>query len=329
VAEALEADPAFTDASVENGDPALFPEGAAFVIVKDVYEVSDARAAEALVRVRTELVPSALASVGGGELVSGDAGAAGDQGIGLAYVGGEVAGSEDFAQIMNDWFPWVVGGVLLVSFLILMLVFRSLAVPAMTLFVNVLSVAAAYGVLVGVFQFGWGASLGFTQVDSIAPWVPLFLFAVLFGLSMDYHVFLLSRVREAFGVTRDARGSIIVGVRTTGALITGAALIMVAVFAGFASGDVSEMSQMGLGLAVAIILDATLVRVVLVPALLALMGARAWTVPGWLAWLPAFAGEGAADGAEDGRAAEEPELALRAAAAVEAEAAAVAVVTRG
>jgi RND superfamily putative drug exporter len=210
---------------------------------------------------------------------------------------------------MSAWFPWVVGGVLLASFLILMVVFRSLAVPAMTLFVNALSVLAAFGVLVGAFQFGWGEAIGFTQVDAIAPWLPLFLFAVLFGLSMDYHVFLLSRVREFFGLHGDARQAVVSGVRVTGALITGAALIMVAVFGGFASGDVSEFSQMGLGLAVAIILDATLVRVVLVPALLALMGARAWSVPSWLAWLPAPAGEGVVG---------EPTLPLREAAHAEA-----------
>lgn len=274
LAAGMEEDPGFADATVQRvGD-------VAFVTARDVFEVSEPEAAQALDRLRTEIVPTTV----------GDSG--------QALVGGEMAGGSEFAQLMSDWFPWVVGGVLLVSFLILMVVFRSLAVPAMTLFVNGLSVAAAYGVLVGTFQFGWGEPLGFTQVDTIAPWLPLFLFAVLFGLSMDYHVFLLSRIQEAHARHGNAREAIITGVRTTGALITGAALIMVAVFGGFASGDVSELSQMGLGLAAAIILDATLVRVVLVPALLARMGERAWTVPSWLAWLPRGGVEGAVEIAE-------------------------------
>jgi RND superfamily putative drug exporter len=271
LAAQIEADPAFADVEIQRAD------GATFVTARDVFEASEVEATEAIDRVRNEHIPATV----------GDAG--------QALVGGESADSVDFSGLMNDWFPWVVTGVLLVSFLILMVVFRSLAVPAMTLFVNALSVAAAYGVLVGTFQFGWGDSLGFTQVDTIAPWLPLFLFAVLFGLSMDYHVFLLSRVKEAHAQHGDPREAIITGVRTTGALITGAALIMVAVFGGFASGDISELSQMGLGLAAAIILDATLVRVVLVPALLTLLGERAWTVPSWLEWLPRGGVEGQVD----------------------------------
>jgi RND superfamily putative drug exporter len=317
LAASMEADEAFTDVVVENGSAAAFPDGAAFVVARDVYEQSEAPALEALDRLRGELVPAALADSGivlrasgtsGGDVAGGTSGGAAARGEVL--VGGAVADSADFSSLMNDWFPWVVGAVLLVSFLILTVVFRSLAVPAMTLFVNALSVAAAYGLLVGTFQFGWGEALGFTQVDTIAPWLPLFLFAVLFGLSMDYHVFLLSRIREDYGTHGDPRRAISTGVRTTGALITGAALIMVAVFAGFASGDLTDLTQTGFGLGVAIILDATLVRVVLVPALLALLGKRAWTVPGWLAWLPAFAGEGAG--------AAQADLTLREAAAGEA-----------
>lgn len=268
-------DPAFADVVVQH------EQDVTFVVARDVFEVSEPEALEALDRLRHDIVPATVGEAG------------------QALLGGDAAESADFSGLMNSWFPWVVSGVLLVSFLILTVVFRSLAVPAMTLFVNGLSVAAAYGVLVGTFQFGWGEAVGFTQVDTIAPWLPLFLFAVLFGLSMDYHVFLLSRVHEAFSRRGNAREAIITGVRTTGALITGAALIMVAVFGGFASGDVSELSQMGLGLAAAIILDATLVRVVLVPALLARMGERAWTVPLWLEWLPRGGAEGHVDAAEE------------------------------
>ena len=146
---------------------------------------------------------------------------------------------------------------------------------------------AAYGLIVLVFQKGVGAEFfGFIQVEVIETWLPLFLFALLFGLSMDYHVFLLSRVRERHQQTGDTPESVSFGLRSTGRLITGAALIMVAVFGGFALGDLAMMQQMGFGLAVAIFLDATLVRCVLVPATMRLLGRRNWYLPKWLAWIP-------------------------------------------
>jgi RND superfamily putative drug exporter len=155
---------------------------------------------------------------------------------------------------------------------------------------NLLSVGASYGLIVLVFQKGIGNKLfGFQQVDVIESWLPLFLFALLFGLSMDYHVFLLSRIREHFQQTGDNTESVSYGLRTTGRLITGAALIMVAVFGGFALGSMTMFQQMGFGLAVAVFLDATLVRCVLVPASMKLLGKYNWYLPKWLSWLPDLA----------------------------------------
>jgi len=159
---------------------------------------------------------------------------------------------------------------------------------------NLLSVGAAYGLLVLVFQKGVGADLlGFQQVDVIDTSLPLFLFAILFGLSMDYHVFLLSRIRERFVQTGDNAEAVAFGLRSTGPLITGAALIMVAVFGGFAMGDLVGMQQFGFGLAVAIFLDATIVRSILVPASMTLLGDWNWYLPSWLEWLPRISIDGA------------------------------------
>ena len=166
------------------------------------------------------------------------------------------------------------------SFVLLMVVFRSLVVPLKAILMNLLSVGAAYGLMVAVFQKGWGADLlGLQKVDFVEAWVPLFLFAVLFGTSMDYHVFLLSRIRERFDQTGDNRESVAFGLRRTGGIITGAALIMVAVFGGFAAGDLVMFQQLGFGLAVAVFLDATIVRCVLVPAAMRLLGDRQLVVP--------------------------------------------------
>ena len=152
---------------------------------------------------------------------------------------------------------------------------------------NLLSVGAAYGLLVLVFQKGFGAELlGFQRTEEIITWLPLFLFAILFGLSMDYHVFLLSRIRESFKKTGNNPEAVSWGIRSTGRLITGAALIMVAVFGGFALGDMVIMQQMGFGLAVAVFMDATIIRMALVPAVMRLLGTRNWYLPKWLRWIP-------------------------------------------
>ena len=203
-------------------------------------------------------------------------------------VAGDTAFWIDFFQVVRDYAPIVFTLVLGMSFLLLTIVFRSIVVAFKSIVMNLLSVGAAYGILVLVFQKGLGTDLlGFQQIDVIMAWLPLFLFAVLFGLSMDYHVFLLSRVRERFDQTQDNAGSVTFGIRTTGRLITGAALIMVAVFSGFAfSGSLVDLQQFGFGMGVAILLDATLVRMVLVPSAMKLLGKWNWYLPRWLSWLP-------------------------------------------
>jgi RND superfamily putative drug exporter len=200
---------------------------------------------------------------------------------------GQTAFILDFNQITNDYTPWVFGVVLSLSFVILMVAFRSIVIPATAILMNMLSVGAAYGLMVLVFQKGIGASLfGFQKVEMIETWLPIFLFALLFGLSMDYHVFLLSRIREKFQQTKNNTEAVSFGLRSTGKLITGAALIMVAVFGGFALGDMVMFQQMGFGLAVAVFLDATLIRTILVPATMKLLGKYNWYLPRWLNWIP-------------------------------------------
>jgi RND superfamily putative drug exporter len=202
-------------------------------------------------------------------------------------VTGETAGILDFNQTTNTYTPIVFGVVLSLSFIILLLAFRSVVIPATAIIMNLLSVGASYGLLVLVFQKGVGASIfGFHQVDVIESWLPLFLFALLFGLSMDYHVFLLSRIRENYKKHGDTAEAVSFGLRSTGKLITGAALIMVAVFGGFALGDMVMFQQMGFGLAVAVFLDATLIRTILVPATMKLLGKYNWYLPKWLEWIP-------------------------------------------
>jgi RND superfamily putative drug exporter len=204
-----------------------------------------------------------------------------------AMVTGESAFMVDYDQITDDYTPIIFGFVLALSFVVLMLAFRSIVIPATAIVMNLLSVGASYGLIVLVFQKGIGAGiLGFTQVASIETWLPLFLFAVLFGLSMDYQVFLLSRVREHYMQHGDNTKAVAFGLRSTGRLITGAALIMVAVFGGFALGDMVMMQQMGFGLAIAVLIDSTLVRCVLVPSTMKLLGKANWYLPKWLNWLP-------------------------------------------
>ena len=208
-------------------------------------------------------------------------------------VGGSTALTKDFTGLMVDYMPLVFGGVLGISFLLLLLAFRSLVIPAKAIVLNLLSVLASYGLMTLVFQHGVGADLlGFKQVDRIDNWIPLMLFAILFGLSMDYHIFLLSRIKEHYDQTGDNQDSVAHGLRSTASIITGAALIMVGVFGGFALGDLANFQQMGFGLAVAVVLDATIVRTVLVPSSMVLLGKRNWYFPNWLEWLPRISVEG-------------------------------------
>ena len=196
-------------------------------------------------------------------------------------------------DVISTYTPIVFTFVLGLSFLLLMVVFRSIVVPIKAILMNLLSVGATYGVLTLVFQQGVGADLlGFTQVEAIEAWLPLMLFSILFGLSMDYHVFLLSRIRERYNETGDNTASVAYGVRSTASVITGAALIMVAVFGGFALGDISPLQQMGFGLGFAILLDATIIRTIVVPASMKLLGDWNWYLPLWLQWLPNLSVEG-------------------------------------
>jgi uncharacterized membrane protein YdfJ with MMPL/SSD domain len=230
----------------------------------------DESAVQAIERLRADVVPAALAGVDARGLVTG-----------------ETAEIVDYRELMEDWLPVVFLFVLAFSFVLLTVAFRSLVVPAKAIVLNLLSVGAAYGVLVLVFQRGVGNELfGFPQVESIEAWLPLFLFSVLFALSMDYHVFLLSRIRERYGQTGDTREAVAHGVRSTARLITGAALIIIVVFAGFATGDLVMFQQMGFGVAIALLIDATVIRSVLVPAAMQLLGDRNWYLPRWLEWLP-------------------------------------------
>lgn len=200
-----------------------------------------------------------------------------------AHVGGATAGFADIGDRVNDRLPLFIAAVIVLSFLLLMFVFRSILVPLKAALLNLLSIGAAYGVLVMVFQWGWGAGLiGLESTVPIVSFIPMFMFAILFGLSMDYEVFLLSRVREEYLVTGDNDSSVIHGIASTARVITSAALIMISVFLGFVLGDDPTIKMMGLGLATAIFVDATIVRVVLVPATMKLMGDANWWIPGWL-----------------------------------------------
>ena len=214
------------------------------------------------------------------------------------YVGGNTATFNDFLSVTDSYQWTVLAFVLGLSFLLLMVVFRSLILPIKAIIMNLLSVGAAYGAVTLVFQKGVGIgffnAIGFNfhQSDAIEAWLPLFLFSILFGLSMDYHVFLLSRIREEYDKTHDNTEAVAYGLRTTAGIITGAAIIMVCVFIGFAAGRLGPLQQMGFGLAVAVFMDATIVRTLLVPAGMRLLGDWNWYLPGWLQWLPQLHVEG-------------------------------------
>ena len=201
-----------------------------------------------------------------------------------AFVGGETAGSVDASSYLSARLPWVIGTVLLLSFLLLMAVFRSLAIPIKAVIVNLLSVGAAYGVIVAVFQWGWlGGVIGIGATSPIDPWIPLMMFTILFGLSMDYEVFLLSRMREEWRRTKDNSTAVADGLAKTARVITAAAAIMICVFGSFVIGDpLHVLKVFGLGLAAAILIDATLVRMVLVPSIMELLGTANWWMPSWL-----------------------------------------------
>ena len=203
------------------------------------------------------------------------------------YVGGKTAETADYFHAVSAPTPYVLIFVLGLSFLLLTLAFRSVVVAGLSIVLNLLSVGAAYGLLTLVFLHGIGASVfGFQQVTAIDAWVPLFLFSVLFALSMDYQVFLMSRIKERYDQTGSTREAVTDGVASTARIITGAALIIVVVFSGFARGQLVMFQQMGFGVAAALLLDATLIRIVILPSALSLLGHRSWYLPRCLRWLP-------------------------------------------
>jgi RND superfamily putative drug exporter len=200
-----------------------------------------------------------------------------------AKVGGFTAASVDFSGYLGDKMPQLIGLVLLLSFLLLMAVFRSVLVPLKAVVMNLLSIAAAYGFIVALFQWGWMKDVvGVDKAGPIEAWVPMFLFAIVFGLSMDYEVFLLSRIKEEYDRTKNNAIAVADGLAATARVITAAALIMFCVFGAFALGDDRQLKLFGLGLAVAVLIDATIVRMVLVPATMELLGDRNWWIPKWL-----------------------------------------------
>ena len=233
---------------------------------------------QAVVRqVRTSVVPSAFGHLPGVH----------------AYVSGNAAQAMDVTQIYLDAIPLVFGFVLGLSFLLLLVVFHSLVIPLKALALNLLSTGAAFGVMTAVFQDGVvGHALGIQQSSVIESWVPIFVFAILFGLSMDYHVFILTRVKEARDRGLDSRAAVAKGISITAGTITSAATIMVLVFAAFVTIPFAFIQELGLGLAVAVLLDATVVRSVLLPATMTLLGDWNWWLPGFLRWLPRVTIEG-------------------------------------
>ncbi|MFF0426628.1 MMPL family transporter [Streptomyces sp. NPDC004520] len=260
---AVAADPGIASVAPTHIDRAT---GIATLVVFPTTSPQDRATADTIARLRTDVLPTAIG-----------------HGPARAHVGGAAASLSDVGRRTSERLPVLVAAVLGMSFLLLMLVFRSVLVPLKAVLLNLLSIGAAYGIMVAVFQWGWGGALiGLEATVPIVSFIPMFLFAILFGLSMDYEVFLLSRVREEYLRTGDNGTAIVEGVSGTARIITSAALIMVAVFLSFAVADDPSTKMFGLGLATAILIDATVVRMVLVPATMTLLGRTNWWLPKWL-----------------------------------------------
>ena len=260
---AVAADPGIASVAPAQVDPRT---GIASAVAFPATGPQEAATAATVARLRTAVLPAVVGA-----------------GPGRAHVGGAAAAFADVGRRVDDRLPVFVAAVLAMSFLLLMLLFRSVVLPLKAVLLNLLSIGAAYGVLVMVFQWGWGGSLiGLEGPVPVVSFIPMFLFAILFGLSMDYEVFLLSRVREEYLRTGDNRAAIVRGISGTARVITSAALIMVAVFGAFLFGPDVSTKMFGLGLATAILVDATLVRLVLVPATMTLLGRANWWRPAWL-----------------------------------------------
>ena len=241
-----------------------------FVQVPTVGAIDDEESENAVRHLKNDVVPAAFAGSSA-----------------QTYVSGATAGSIDFQDHISGAAPYVFAFVLGLAFLLLLMMFRSIVIPIKAILLNLLSVGAAYGVLVAVFQWGWGVGLlGMESSDAIEAWLPLFLFAILFGLSMDYHMLLLSRIKEAYSQGHSNEDSVSIGIKFTAGQITSAAAVMVGVFGAFALGREMGLKQFGVGLGVAVLLDATIIRSVLLPASMKLLGDRNWYLPSWLEWLP-------------------------------------------
>ncbi|MFD0354693.1 MMPL family transporter [Streptomyces sp. NPDC127110] len=263
LAGAVAADPGIASVAPAHVDRAT---GIATLVVFPTTSPQDKATTDTIARLRTDVLPTAI----------GD-------GPARAHVGGATASLSDVGRRTSQRLPAFVAAVLAMSFLLLMLIFRSVLVPLKAVLLNLLSIGAAYGIMVAVFQWGWGGALiGLEATVPIVSFIPMFLFAILFGLSMDYEVFLLSRVREEYLRTGDNGTAIVEGVSGTARIITSAALIMVAVFLSFAVAEDPSAKMFGLGLATAIFIDATVVRMVLVPATMTLLGRTNWWLPKWL-----------------------------------------------
>ena len=232
---------------------------------------TDSESNKALATLRDDILPATIGKVDGAEYA----------------VTGLTAVSADQNSLLKRKAPIVFGFVLVFAFLLLLVTFRSIVIALKAVLLNLLSVGAAYGVLIAVFQWGWGESLlGFHGNGGIASWLPIFMFVILFGLSMDYHVFILSRVREAFDRGMKTEDAVTHGITTTAGVVSSAALVMVGAFAVFALMPILDMKEMGVGLAAAVLIDATIVRAVLLPATMKLLGDANWYLPKWLDWLP-------------------------------------------
>ncbi len=250
--------------------------GVAIMTVIPTTSSQDAATSELIARLRSDVIPKAT------------------QGTGIdVHVGGVTALFDDLSAQLQSRLPVFIGVVLILSFLLLLVVFRSVLVPLKAVIMNLLSIGASYGLLVAVFQEGIGASVfGVGKEGPIESFLPMMMFAILFGLSMDYEVFLLSRIKEEFDRTGDNSGAVADGLSATARVITAAALIMVTVFGAFVFGDQRVVKEFGLGLAIAVLIDATIVRLILVPATMELLGSANWWFPRWLSWLPVVHVEG-------------------------------------
>jgi putative drug exporter of the RND superfamily len=259
------------DARLGSGEVEVAPDRNAAVLRVPVKgDSASSEAVEAVRELRADVIPEAFGGTNA-----------------TVYVTGDTAANVDYFDSVIDPAPIVLAFVIVLTLVLLTIVFRSALIAVEGVFLNLLSVGAAYGLLVLVFQHGIGADLlGFQQVDSIEAWIPLFLFSVLFGLSMDYQVFLLSRIKERYDRSGDTREAVVSGVSSTARIITGAALIVIVVFLGFAMGDLVMFQQMGFGVAVALLIDATVIRSVVLPSLMVLVDRWNWYLPGWLQWLP-------------------------------------------